>query len=131
MTRPVSWRLRRLPQHLALEFALYSSGNRNAGVLAKLKAIWRDDTLVGRGRARIVIFVNTRARAGEMGAHLSERGVPNIVATGQGIKGQSNKRGRYDGDRSRVERGPDTTSWGVHTIRRLHVRWGLCDIQGK
>jgi len=98
MTRLVSSRLHRLPQHLALEFALYSSSNRNAGVLAKLKAIWRDDTLVGRGRARIVIFVNTRARAGEMGAYLSERGVPNIVATGQGIKGQSNKQGR-DGRR--------------------------------
>src|SRR5260221_1723694 len=98
MTRPVSSRLHRLPQHLTLEFALYSSGNRNAGVLAKLKAIWRDDTLMGRGRARIVIFVNTRARAGKTGAHLSERGVPNIVATGQGIRGQSNKQGR-DGRR--------------------------------
>jgi hypothetical protein len=73
---------------------LYSSGNRNAGVIAKLKAIWRDDTLVGRGRVRIVIFVNTRASAGEMGAYLSERDMPNIVTTGQGIKGQSNKEGR-------------------------------------
>src|SRR5260221_6732645 len=98
MTRLVSSRLHRLPQHLALKFALYRSGNRNAGVLAKLKAIWRDDMLVGRGRMRIVIFVNTRARAGEMGAHLSERSVPNIVTTGHGINGQSNKRGR-DGQR--------------------------------
>src|SRR5260221_11325439 len=107
MTRLVSSRLHCLPQHLALEFALYSSGNRNARVLAKLKAIWRDDTLVGRGRARIVIFVNTRARAGEMGAHLAERGVPNIVATGQGIQVQSNKQGR-DGRRMYVSR---TTVW--------------------
>src|SRR5712691_4929731 len=98
MTRLVSSRLHHLPQHLALEFALYSSGNHNAGVLAKLKAIWRDDTLMGRGRVWIVIFVNTRARTGEMGAHLSKRGVPNIVAMGQGIKGQSNKQGR-DGRR--------------------------------
>src|SRR6266704_4413025 len=98
MTCLVSSRLHRLPQHLALEFGLYSSGNRNAGVLAKLKAIWHDDALAGRGRARIVIFANTRARAGEMGAYLSKRGVPNIVATGHGIKGQSNKQGR-DGRR--------------------------------
>jgi len=94
MTRLVSPRLHRLPQHLALEFAPYSSGNRNAEVLAKLKAIWRDNALAGRGRARIVIFANTRVRVGEMGAYLSERGVPNIVVTGQGIKGQSNKQGR-------------------------------------
>ena len=98
MTRLVSPRLHRLPQHLALEFAPYTSGNRNAEVLAKLKAIWRDDALAGRGRARIVIFANTRARAGEMGAYLSERRVPNIVVTGQGIQGQNNKQGR-DGQR--------------------------------
>jgi ATP-dependent RNA helicase MRH4 len=56
-------------------------------VLAKLKAIWRDDALAGRLRSRIVIFANTRARAGEMGAYLSDRRVPNIVVTGQGFKG--------------------------------------------
>lgn len=98
MTRLVSPRLHRLPQHLALEFAPYSSGNRNAEVLAKLKAIWRNDALAGRGRARIVIFTNTRVRAGEMGAYLSERRVPNIVVTGQGMKDQNNKQGR-DGRR--------------------------------
>jgi len=92
MTRLVSPRLHRLPPRLALEFAPYSSGNRNAEVLAKLKAIWRDDALAGRRRARIVIFANTRARVGEMGAYLSDHGVPNIVVTGQG-KGQSNRQG--------------------------------------
>ena len=98
MTRLVSPRLHHLPQHLALEFAPYSSGNRNAEVLAKIKAIWRDDALAGRGRARIVIFANTRVRAGEMGAYLSERDVPNIVVTGSGINAQSNREGR-DGRR--------------------------------
>jgi len=94
MTRLVSSWLHCLPQHLALEFGLYISGNRNAGVLTKLKAIWHNDMLAGRGHARIVIFANTQARAGEMGAYLSKHGVPNIVATGHGIKGQSNKQGR-------------------------------------
>ena len=98
MTRLVSPRLHRLPQHLALEFAPYSSGNRNAEVLAKIKAVWHDDALAGRGRSRIVIFANTRVRAGEMGAYLSERAVPNIVVTGSGINAQSNKHGR-DGRR--------------------------------
>jgi len=94
MAHLVSSQLYRLPQHLALEFGLYSSGNCNAGVLAKLKAIWHNDVLAGQGCARIVIFANTRARAGEMGAYLSKHGVPNIVVTGHGIKGQSNKQGR-------------------------------------
>jgi len=93
MTRLVSPRLHRLPTHLALEFAPYSSGNRNAEVLGKLKAIWRDDVLAGRSRARIVVFANTRARAGEMGAYLSQNGVHNIVVTGQSIKDQSNRKG--------------------------------------
>jgi ATP-dependent RNA helicase MRH4 len=83
MTRLVSPRLHRLPKHLALEFSPYNSGNRNAEVLAKLKVVWRDDALAGRCRARIVIFANTRTRAAEMGAYLSENGVPNIVVTGQ------------------------------------------------
>lgn len=98
MTRLVSPRLHRLPQHLTLEFAPYSSGNRNAEVLAKLKAIWRDDAHAGRARARIVIFANSRSRAGEMGAYLSERSVPNIVVTGSGIKPQVKKEAR-DGPR--------------------------------
>ncbi|KAH9958070.1 P-loop containing nucleoside triphosphate hydrolase protein [Russula dissimulans] len=93
MTRLVSPRLHRLPTHLALEFAPYSSGNRNAEVLGKLKAIWRDDVLAGRPRTRIVIFANTRARAGEMGAYLSENGVRNIVVIGQSIKDRSNRKG--------------------------------------
>lgn len=83
MTRLVSPRLHRLPTHLALEFSAYNSGNRNAEVLTKLKTVWRDDALAGRRRARIVIFANTRARVAEMGAYLSENGVPNIVVTGQ------------------------------------------------
>jgi ATP-dependent RNA helicase MRH4, mitochondrial len=83
MTRLVSPRLHRLPTHLALEFTPYNSGNRNAGVLGKLKAVWRDDALAGRRRSRIVIFANTRARAAEMGTYLSENRVPNIVVTGQ------------------------------------------------
>jgi ATP-dependent RNA helicase MRH4, mitochondrial len=83
MTRLVSPRLHRLPAHLALEFSPYNSGNRNAEVLAKLKAVWRDDALAGRRPARIVIFANTRARAAEMGAYLSGNRVPNIVVTGQ------------------------------------------------
>jgi ATP-dependent RNA helicase MRH4, mitochondrial len=98
MTRLVSPRLHRLPPRLALEFAPYSSGNRNAEVLAKLKAIWRDDALAGRLRTRIVIFTNTRARAGEMGAYLSGHRVPNIVVTGQSIQGQGNVR-RESGQR--------------------------------
>ena len=84
MTRLVSPRLHRLPTHLALEFAPYNSGNRNAAVLAKLKAVWRDDALAGRPRSRIVIFANTRARAGEMGAYLSENRVSCSVVTGRG-----------------------------------------------
>ncbi|KAH9021671.1 P-loop containing nucleoside triphosphate hydrolase protein [Lactarius deliciosus] len=90
-TRLVSPRLHRLPAHLALEFAPYTSGNRNAEVLAKLKAVWRDDALAGRrgGRSRVIIFTNTRARAGEMGAYLSDHGVPNVVVTGQGKAGSS------------------------------------------
>ncbi|KAF8269927.1 hypothetical protein EI94DRAFT_1785038 [Lactarius quietus] len=54
-TRLVSPRLHRLPAHLALEFAPYTSGNRNAEVLAKLKTVWRDDALAGRtgGRSRV------------------------------------------------------------------------------
>ncbi len=88
-TRLVSPRLHRLPAQLALEFAPYTSGNRNAEVLAKLKTVWRDDALAGRrgGRSRVIIFANTRARAGEMGAYLSDHGVPNIVVTGQGKGG--------------------------------------------
>ena len=46
MTCLVSSWLHHLPQHLALEFSLHSSGIRNAEVLAKLKAmILRDDLL--------------------------------------------------------------------------------------
>ncbi|KAF8502666.1 hypothetical protein F5888DRAFT_1904274 [Russula emetica] len=82
MTRLVSPRLHRLPTRLALEFSPYNSGNRNAEVLAKLKAVWRDNALAGRRRARVVIFANTRARAVEMGTYLSENAVPNIVVTG-------------------------------------------------
>ena len=93
MTRLVSPRLHRLPKHLALEFSPYSSGNRNAEVLAKLKAIWRDDALDGRRRARIVIFANTRTRAAEMGAYLSDNGVPNIVVTGQSSESREGGRG--------------------------------------
>jgi ATP-dependent RNA helicase MRH4 len=93
MTRLVSPQLHRLPTKLAVEFAQYKSGNRNAEVLAKLKAVWRDDALAGRRRARVVIFANTRTRTGEMGAYLSEHGVPNIVVTGQGIYGQVHKQG--------------------------------------
>jgi ATP-dependent RNA helicase MRH4, mitochondrial len=84
MTRLVSPRLHRLPSHLAVEFACHTSGNRNAEVLAKVKAVWRDDALAGRRGARIVMFANTRARAGEMGMYLSKHGIPNIVVTGQG-----------------------------------------------
>ena len=84
MTRLVSPQLHRLPAHLALEFAPYTSGNRNAEVLGKLRAVWRDDALAGRRRARIIIFANTRVRAAEMGAYLSEHGVANIVVTGHG-----------------------------------------------
>ena len=83
-TRLVSPRLHRLPTHLALEFAPYTSGNRNAEVLAKLKTVWRDDALAGRTNSRIIIFANTRSRAGEMGAYLSQHSVSNIVVTGQG-----------------------------------------------
>ena len=85
-TRLVSPRLHRLPSQLRLEFAPYTSGNRNAEVLAKLKTVWRDDALAGRagGRSRVIIFTNTRTRAGEMGAYLSEHGVPNAVVTGHG-----------------------------------------------
>ena len=88
-TRLVSPRLHRLPARLALEFAPYTSGNRNAEVLTKLKAVWRDDALAGRdgGRSRVIIFANTRARAGEMGAYLSDHGVSNVVVTGQGKGG--------------------------------------------
>src|SRR6266403_202691 len=39
MTRLVSPRLHRLPTHLALEFSAYSSGNRNAEVLGKVKTV--------------------------------------------------------------------------------------------
>ncbi|KAH8999892.1 P-loop containing nucleoside triphosphate hydrolase protein [Lactarius hatsudake] len=76
-TRLVSPRLHRLPAHLALEFA---------PVLAKLKAVWRDDAQAGRrgGRSRVIIFANTRARAGEMGAYLSDHGVPNVVGAAAG-----------------------------------------------
>ncbi|KAI0245623.1 P-loop containing nucleoside triphosphate hydrolase protein [Lactifluus subvellereus] len=84
MTRLVSPRLHRLPAHLTLEFTPYTSGNRNAEVLGKLRAVWRDDVLAGRRRARIIIFANTRARAAEMGAYLSGHGVANIVVTGHG-----------------------------------------------
>jgi ATP-dependent RNA helicase MRH4, mitochondrial len=84
MTRLVSPWLHRLPAHLAVEFAPHSPGNRNAKVLAKLKTVWYDDVLAGRCRARIVIFANTRARAGEMGLYLSKHGIPNIVVTGHG-----------------------------------------------
>ncbi|KAI9451456.1 P-loop containing nucleoside triphosphate hydrolase protein [Lactarius psammicola] len=77
-TRLVSPRLHRLPAHLALEFA---------PVLAKLKAVWRDDALAGRsgGRSRVIIFANTRARAGEMGAtrarfEQAPRGIPQASA---------------------------------------------------
>jgi ATP-dependent RNA helicase MRH4 len=94
MTRLVSPRLHRLPTRLALEFSPYNSGNRNAEVLAKLKAVWRDDALAGRGRARIVIFANTRARTAEMGAYLSENGVPNIVVTGQSNDNGEGRSGR-------------------------------------
>ena len=83
-TRLVSPRLHRLPTHLALEFAPYTSGNRNAEVLAKLKTVWRDDALAGRATSRVIIFTNTRSRAGEMGAYLSQHDVPNVVVTGQG-----------------------------------------------
>jgi ATP-dependent RNA helicase MRH4 len=93
MTRLVSPRLHRLPKHLALEFTPYNSGNRNAEVLAKLKAVWRDNALAGRGRARIVIFANTRARVAEMGAYLSGNGVPNIVVTGQNSDSREGGRG--------------------------------------
>jgi ATP-dependent RNA helicase MRH4, mitochondrial len=93
-TRLVSPRLHRLPSRLALEFSPYSSGNRNAEVLAKLKAVWRDDALAGRRRARIVIFANTRARAAEMGAYLSENSVPNIVVTGQSNDNGEGRGGR-------------------------------------
>ena len=88
-TRLVSPRLHRLPARLALEFVPYTSGNRNAEVLAKLKTVWRDDALAGRdgGASRVIIFTNTRARAGEMGAYLSDHGVPNVVVTGQGKGG--------------------------------------------
>jgi ATP-dependent RNA helicase MRH4 len=94
MTRLVSPRLHRLPTRLALEFSPYSSGNRNAEVLTKLKAVWRDDALAGRRRARIVIFSNTRARAAEMGAYLSENGVSNIVVTGQSNDNGDGRSGR-------------------------------------
>lgn len=94
MTRLVSPRLHRLPTHLALEFSPYNSGNRNAEVLGKLKAVWRDDSLASRCRARIVIFANTRARAAEMGAYLSENGVPNIVVTGQSNENGEGRSGR-------------------------------------
>jgi ATP-dependent RNA helicase MRH4 len=94
MTRLVSPRLHRLPTRLALEFSPYNSGNRNAEVLGKLKAVWRDDALAGRRRARIVIFSNTRARAAEMGAYLSENGVPNIVVTGQSNDNGEGRSGR-------------------------------------
>ncbi|KAI9461070.1 P-loop containing nucleoside triphosphate hydrolase protein [Russula earlei] len=96
MARLVSPRLHRLPTHLAVEFAPYKSGNRNAEVLAKLKAIWRDDALAGRDNARIIIFANTRARAGEMGTYLSESRVENIVVTGQSHR-QAGRGGRLLG----------------------------------
>ena len=94
MTRLVSPRLHRLPTHLALEFSPYNSGNRNAEVLGKLKAVWRDDALAGRGRSRIVIFANTRTRAAEMGGYLSENGMPNIVVTGQSNDNGEGRSGR-------------------------------------
>ena len=62
MTCLVSSRLHHLPQHLALKLSLYSSGNSNAEVLAKLKAmIWRDDVLT-YCTSRIVTFAITWAR---------------------------------------------------------------------
>ena len=94
MTRLVSPRLHRLPTHLALEFSPYNSGNRNAEVLAKIKAVWRDDALAGRHQARIVIFSNTRARAAEMGAYLSKNRVSNIVVTGQSNDNRQGSSGR-------------------------------------
>ena len=72
--------------------AAYSSGNRNAEVLAKLKASWRDDALVD---SHLRQHSGSRRRDG----YLSERGVSNIVVTGQRIKAQSNKQG---GDGRRV-----------------------------
>jgi hypothetical protein len=68
---------------LGLEFSPYNSGNRNAKVLSKLKAVRRDDALVGWRRARIVIFANAHARAAEMGVYPSENEMPNIVLTAE------------------------------------------------
>jgi ATP-dependent RNA helicase MRH4 len=83
-TRLVSPRLHCLPAHLALEPAPYTAGNRNAEVLAKLKAVWRDDALAGRASSRVIIFANTRTRAGEIVTYLAVHAVPNVVVTGQG-----------------------------------------------
>ena len=77
-----------------LKFSPHNSGNRNAEVLGKLKTVWRDDALAGRGRTRIVIFANTRSRAAEMGVYLFKNGVPNIVVTGQNNDNEEGRSGR-------------------------------------
>jgi hypothetical protein len=59
-------------------------GNSNAEVLGKLRVVWLDGTLVGRRRALIIILANACARTVEMVPYLSEDGVTNNVATGQG-----------------------------------------------
>ena len=91
-TRLVSPHLHRLPTHLTLEFAPYTSGNRNAEILAELKTVWRNDALMGRTGSRIILFAHTRSRAGEMGAYLSQHDVQSVVVTGQGGRSHGSNR---------------------------------------
>ncbi|KAI0059885.1 P-loop containing nucleoside triphosphate hydrolase protein [Artomyces pyxidatus] len=84
MTRLVSPNLHRLPKNLALEFAPYASGNRNADVATKIRAIWQENALVGQEPSRIVVFGNTRTRVEEMGKYLDEHKIANVVVTGGG-----------------------------------------------
>ncbi|KAN0133866.1 hypothetical protein V8E53_008298 [Lactarius tabidus] len=92
-TRLVSPRPHRLPARLALEFAPYTSGNRNA----------EDE----QAAASASSYSSTRTRAGEMGGYLSQHGVPNVVVTGQGgIGGKQVSAGA--GTEVEVEVGPES-----------------------
>ena len=92
MTRLASPRLHKLPSKLKLEFAPYTSGNRNADVEKKIREIWAEDALRGQEQSQIVVFGNKRTRVEEQGKFLTERGVANVVVTGNSGRSHGSNR---------------------------------------
>ncbi|KAL5534904.1 MRH4 [Sanghuangporus sanghuang] len=91
LTRLASPHLHQLPATLHTEHIGWTGGNRFADIEKRLRQVWAEDALRGPNqmtgrieRSRVLVFCNRSTTVDALGAHLTERGIPNVTLTSTG-----------------------------------------------